>query len=70
MRLSELGFQDLYHQYFIVEGDDLTERFSGQVRIREEDCFLLCSCYIEKSSGILMFNAMTASASRSLASVL
>jgi len=63
MRLSELGFQDLYHQYFIVEGDDLTERFSGQVRIREEDCFLLCSCYIEKSSGILMFNAMAVGSS-------
>ena len=58
MKLREMGFRDYYHNYVVLEADALTEECSKAVSVKEQDCFLLCSSYIN-SSGSLRFNVLS-----------
>jgi hypothetical protein len=59
VKLNELRFREYYHQYVVLEADELTERFKKQIRIGEEDCYMLCSSFIS-SKGRLLFNVLSA----------
>ncbi|MBR2761642.1 MAG: hypothetical protein IKD66_10765 [Solobacterium sp.] len=58
MKLREMGFRDYYHNYVVLEADALTEECSKTVSVKEQDCFLLCSSYINRS-GHLRFNVLS-----------
>ena len=58
MKLREMGFRDYYHNYVVLEADALTEECSKAVSVKEQDCFLLCSSYIN-SAGSLRFNVLS-----------
>ena len=57
MRLEEYGFRDYYHSYMILEADSLTEQLKNVLPIRDEDCFVLCSCYVAENRR-LTFNVL------------
>ena len=48
MKLNEYDFSEYYHQFVTIEADVLTERFRDTVEVREDDCFALCSCYVNE----------------------
>ena len=58
MKLREMGFRDYYHNYVVLEADALTEECKKTISVKEQDCFLLCSSYIN-SSGHLRFNVLS-----------
>ena len=58
MKLREMGFRDYYHNYVVLEADALTEECKEAVSVKEQDCFLLCSSYINPS-GHLRFNVLS-----------
>jgi hypothetical protein len=58
MKLRDMGFREYYHNYVVVEADALTEECSSNVSVKERDCFLLCSSYIN-AQGQLRFNVLS-----------
>lgn len=58
MQIEELYFNDYYHQYLVIEVDSLTEQLSDKITISEEDCFVVCSTYIDKE-GLLKFHVLS-----------
>ena len=57
MKVSEYRFTEYYHQYITIEADDLTELCKPQVEVTEEDCYALCSSWID-AFGTLHFNVL------------
>ena len=57
MVVGEFAFTDFYHQFMVIEADDLTERCKDIVDVKEDDCFALVSSYIAKD-GLLEFNVL------------
>ncbi len=57
MKLYEIPFTDYYHQFLVIEADDLTEACRDIVDITEDDCYALCSSYCAQD-GLLMFNVL------------
>ena len=58
MYLRELLFNDYYHQFLVIEADTLTERCSKYVKVKEDDCFALCSNYVAQD-GHLCFQVLS-----------
>ena len=58
MKLKDMSFREYYHNYVVVEADALTEECSSNVSVKERDCFLLCSSYIN-AKGLLRFNVLS-----------
>lgn len=48
MKLNEYYFSEYYHQFVTIEADVLTERFREQVEVTEEDCYALCSGFVNE----------------------
>lgn len=62
MRFTDLNFRDYYHQYLVIEADGLTEKLKPSIPIGTQDCFVLCSSYIDRS-GALTFNVLSVGSS-------
>lgn len=58
MRLCEYPFHTYYHQFIVIEADDLTERLKGQIDVTEDDCYALCSAYCDEEGSVL-FNVLS-----------
>jgi hypothetical protein len=58
MKLREMGFRDYYHNYVVLEADALTEECSRAVTVKEQDCFILCSSFID-GDGSLRFHVLS-----------
>lgn len=57
MELIDRVFSDYYHQYIVIEADDLTESLKDQIAVHNDDCFALCSSFIDQE-GALKFNVL------------
>ena len=62
MLFRELKFREYYHQYFILEADDLTERCRDVIEVGEQDCYALCSSFIDET-GALSVNVLAVGSS-------
>lgn len=58
MKLYEMPFTAYYHQFVLIEADDLTEECAEKVNVTEDDCYALCSSYCAED-GLLMFNVLS-----------
>ncbi|MBR3358697.1 MAG: hypothetical protein IKG46_12840 [Solobacterium sp.] len=48
MKLNEYYFSEYYHQFLTIEADVLTDRFSDRIEVTEEDCYALCSGFVNE----------------------
>jgi hypothetical protein len=48
MKLNEYYFSEYYHQFVTIEADVLTERFKDKIDVQEDDCFALCSGFVNE----------------------
>lgn len=57
MLITDYRFTDYYQQYLTFEADDLTERCRDQIDVNTDDCYALCSSWVNED-GELMFNVL------------
>lgn len=57
MQITDYRFTDYYQQYLTFEADDLTEKCKDSIEVNMDDCFALCSCWVNED-GELMFNVL------------
>ncbi len=62
MLVKEYTLNDYYHQFLTIEVDELTESLNDVIKIRETDCYVLCSAYCD-TDGYLMFNVLAVGSS-------
>jgi hypothetical protein len=58
MKLLEMPFTTYYHKFVVIEADVLTERCSAVLKVKETDCYALCSSYCSKA-GELCFHILS-----------
>lgn len=58
MLITDYGFTEYYRKYVTFEADDLTEKCRGKISVETDDCYALCSCWIDEE-GYLMFNVLS-----------
>ena len=58
MKVSDYFFPDYYHKYITIEADFLTEKLKKEIKVHEDDCYALCSSYLDEE-GYLNFNVLS-----------
>lgn len=58
MIVAEYNFTDYYHKYVTIEADELTANLNSVIKVKEKDCYALCSSYIDKE-GYVRFNVLS-----------
>ena len=58
MDIGNLRFNEYYHQYMTFEADALTEKCRDRISVDMDDCYALCSCWIN-DDGEIMFNVLS-----------
>ena len=58
MKVSDYFFTDYYHKYITIEADFLTEKLKKEIKVHEDDCYALCSSYLDEE-GYLNFNVLS-----------
>lgn len=58
MILKDIAFTQYYHGYVTIEGDELTAELNDLVKVKDDDCYMLCSSYVAKD-GLLHFNVLS-----------
>lgn len=54
MFYMDMNYRDYFHRYLVFEVDNLTDELKDKVDINEDDCFILCTNYVD-NDGHLMF---------------
>lgn len=57
MYITDYRFTEYYQQYVTFEADDLTEKCRDQIDVNMDDCYALCSSWINED-GEIMFNVL------------
>lgn len=57
MKIVDLNFSEYYHNYMVFEADALTDGLKDQIDITIDDCFALCSSYVNEA-GVLNFQVL------------
>lgn len=58
MKLTNNIFNQIYHKYLLVEGNELTEICKAKVKVNEDDCFLVVTSQID-DQGVLQFPVLS-----------
>ena len=58
MEIVNLKFNEYYHQFMTFEADDLTEKCKDKISVNTDDCYALCSCWINEE-GELLFQVLS-----------
>ncbi len=54
MFYMDMNYRDYFHKYLVFEVDNLTDELKDIVDVNDDDCFMLCSNYVN-NEGQLMF---------------
>ena len=58
MFYMDMNYRDYFHKYLVFEVDNLTDELKDIVGVSDDDCFMLCSNYVN-SDGQLMFAVLS-----------
>ena len=58
MRIIDYPFHQYYHQFMIIEADDLTEQLKAEIAVTQSDCYVLSSAYCD-GEGSVRFNVLS-----------
>ena len=58
MDIGNLRFNEYYHQFMTFEADALTEKCADRLSVSTDDCYALCSSWIN-DEGEIMFNVLS-----------
>lgn len=58
MLVEEYTLSEYYHKYVTIEADELTAGLNDVIKIKEDDCYALCSSYCDED-GLLCFNVLS-----------
>ncbi len=58
MLFTDMNYRDYFHKFLVFEVDNLTDDLKDVLDINEDDCFILCSNYVD-DSGLLMFAVLS-----------
>ncbi len=58
MLIKDMCFSEYYGGYLVIEADELTALLDPAFGIHDDDCYALCSCYVE-TDGMVKFNVLS-----------
>ena len=47
MLFTDMNYRDYFHKFLVFEVDNLTDDLKDVLDINEDDCFILCSNYVD-----------------------
>lgn len=59
MLLKEIGFSQYYRSFITIEADELTDRCKDYIKVKNDDCYAICSCFLSETDGLACFNILS-----------